>query len=119
VHISNPLIWIACGLTSVLFGSVWQMVVAISYELKSMESFLAAKNQLFLEERTRIRSSIPRHRMLKRRKAVKALIPEMDGVLSVDELSRQTNYLNQVVGWSAIVVGTLMGTIATWAQVFV
>ena len=56
------------------FGGVaWQLVLALGDGIESMDSFLATKNALMAEERERIRRSVPRWRVGKRRRELAAV----------------------------------------------
>jgi len=101
----------------VLFGTVWQAVLAFSSGLKSMDRFLATKNNLFLEERARIRSEVSGWRIVRRRRLIREMGRELGHVLTSEELERENAYLRQGIGWAAIVAGTLIGAVVAWLQV--
>lgn len=103
--------------TTILIGSVWQAVLEVGRHLTAME-FLKAHNNLVREGIHRIRREIPFWRQLRRRRARRELTQAVFGTLSVEEATQARDYDRSAWGWSLVVMGTLIGTVAAWIQLF-
>ncbi len=113
---TGPL-WLALAATSGAIGAGWQTVTAVLFEIKSMDAFLGAHNEIIREERARIRSSIPSWRLRKRRRALKAATKEALDVLSPSELELSRRYDLQSYGWSFVVIAALIACVVAWVDV--
>lgn len=92
------------------------MVLSLLQGIGSMERFLGAHNAIRREEQDRIRGTVPRWRLFRRRRMAKALVNEMDDLLTADELRLDRGYNRQATGWAFIMVGALIACGASWLQ---
>jgi hypothetical protein len=110
-------LWLAVASTLALVGVIWQLALALKDGVDSMESFLAAKNTLMREERARIRDSVPRWRVRKRRQMLKAVEGNARQVLTIQELNIERRFDRQSYAWALVSSGALVATIGSWLLV--
>ncbi|MFF2387893.1 hypothetical protein [Agromyces sp. NPDC058104] len=110
----EPDVWLAVASTLALVGVAWQLVLALRDGIESMDSFLATKNALMAEERERIRSSVPRWRVGKRRRELAAVEGLPREALTESELRTERRFDRQGYAWAVVLTGALIATIASW-----
>jgi hypothetical protein len=104
--------------TAVLMGSIWQAVLDVGRQLRAM-NFLKAHNALVREGLKQIRLDVPWWRHIRRRRERRAMTQAVFATLSPDEATQAHDYDRYAWGWSMVVMGTFIGTIVLWVQVFV
>lgn len=110
-------LWLAVASTLALAGVGWQLALALKDGVDSMDSFLAAKNALMREERARIRDSVPRWRVRKRRRMLKAVEGDARQALTTNELKTERRFDRQGYAWALVSAGALVATIGSWLLV--
>lgn len=105
---------LALGATIAAVGAIWQTIVAALLTIDAMSGFLGSQNALLREERRAVRRRIPRWRLLKIRRELKALMRQSNDVLTKDELALSKRYDQQTIGWSLTVVGSVTVAVASW-----
>jgi hypothetical protein len=99
-----------------LFGAVWQVVVAIMASNESMSSFARAHNELLKEEHDKIKAEVARWRLLGRRRRIRQARTDAHVLLTEDEARISRQYDREAIGWSSVIVATLVLTVAAWVD---
>ena len=106
--------WVPVASTFGLVGTLWQAVSALKSSVDSMSSFLGAHNAILKSEQERIYRTVRAWRIVRRSKLVKASRALADVLLTPDELRVSRQYDREAMGWSIVVVATLILTVAAW-----
>jgi hypothetical protein len=109
-------VWIALAATLALVGASWQVVLAFLDGIESMDEFLSAKNALMREERARIRASVPRWSVLRRRRELRKVEWLAQDAMTERELNIERRFDRQGWAWAFVVAGALVATIAAWSE---
>ena len=105
--------------TSLLFvGAVWQMLSASTSSIDSMSSFLGAHNQIQKDEQERIYRDVHPWRILRRRRLVKVSRLSVGSLLTPNEERISRQYEREAIGWSIVIIGTIVLSISGWVDWF-
>ena len=110
--------WVPIASLFGLVGAFMQARMAFLGHLDSMSEFLRAHNELTDEQQIRVRGSVARWRLLKRRRLLNQARLDANIALTPSEQRKLKRYDGDITAWSTVLVAAIILTIAAFVDFY-